>query len=154
MLKIEKGLDNKILRTISIKIKDNEIKNYLKLAREMKNYIKDSDNGWVGLASPQVGYNIRLIIVSLPNSRDDENYKTIIMFNPVILEFSEECEFWEEWCLSVPNKKWKVSRSKEIKLAYQDEKWAYKSLALCELRARIVQHEIDHLNWILFVDRL
>ena len=120
----------------------------------MKNYIKDSDNGWVGLASPQVGYNIRLIIVSLPNSRDDENYKTIIMFNPVILEFSEECEFWEEWCLSVPNKKWKVSRSKEIKLAYQDEKWAYKSLALCELRARIVQHEIDHLNWILFVDRL
>lgn len=154
MLKIQKGVKNTILRTVSEKIKDNEIKKYLKLAREMKDFIKDPDNWWVWLAAPQVGYNIRLIIVSLPNSWEDENYKSIIMFNPVILEISEECEYWEEGCLSVPNKKWKVQRPKEIKLAYQDEKWSFKSLILTWLKARIVQHEVDHLDGILFVDRL
>jgi peptide deformylase len=76
------------------------------------------------------------------------------MFNPVILEASEECEFWEEWCLSVPNKKWEVKRSKEVKLVFQNEKWAFKSLVLTWLKARIVLHEIDHLDWILFTDRL
>lgn len=154
MLKIEKWTENKILRTVSLKIKDNEIKNYLKLAREMKKFIKDPKNWWVWLAAPQIWHNIRLIIVSLLNNREDENYKTIIMFNPVILEFSDECELWEEWCLSVPNKKWDVKRSKEIKFAYQDEKWSLKTLLLSWLKARIVQHEVDHLDWVLFIDRI
>ncbi len=154
MLKVEKWIDNKILRNKSIVLKDNEIKNYLKLAREMKKFIKDPDNGWIWLAAPQVGYNIRLVIVSLLKDWEDENYKTVIMFNPEIIEFSEEMECAEEWCLSVPNKKWDVNRAKEIKLVYKDEKWALKSLVLEWLRARVVQHEIDHLNWVLFVDRL
>jgi len=154
MLKIQKGIDNTILRTVSTKIKDNEIKSYLKLASTMKKFIKDPDNGGVWLAAPQVGYNIRLIIVSLPETRDDENFKTIIMFNPTILEMSDECDLWEEWCLSVPKKTWEVKRSTEIKLAYQDERWAFKSLILNWLKARIIQHEIDHLDGILFVDRL
>lgn len=154
MLKIEKGIENKILRKVSEKIKDSEIKNYLKLAREMKKYIKNPKNWWVWLAAPQVWYNIRLIIVSLLSDWEDENYKTLIMFNPVIIEMSDECELWEEWCLSVPGKKWDVKRAKEIKLAYQDEKWALKTLVLNWLKARIVQHEVDHINWVLFVDRL
>jgi len=154
MLKIEIGTDNQILRNVSEKVKDNEIKNYFKLAREMKKFVKNTDNGWVWLAAPQVWYNIRLIAVSLLNSRDDENYKTFIMFNPVIVEFSNETDSWEEWCLSLPWKKWDVKRYTEIKLVYQDEKWTLKSLILKNLKARIVQHEIDHLNWILFIDRI
>ena len=154
MLKIEIGTDNQILRNVSEKVKDNEIKNYFKLAREMKKFVKNTDNGWVWLAAPQVWYNIRLIAVSLLNSRDDENYKTFIMFNPVIVEFSNETDSWEEWCLSLPWKKWDVKRYTEIKLVYQDQKWTLKSLILKNLKARIVQHEIDHLNWILFIDRI
>lgn len=154
MLKIEKWLDNEILRKVSIKINDNKIKNYLKLAWEMKKYIKNTKNWWVWLAAPQVGYNIRLIIVSLLKDWEDENFKTIIMFNPEIIEFSIEKECQEEWCLSVPNKKWNVERSKEIKLIFKNEKWVLKSLILNWLSSRIVQHEIDHLNWILFTDRL
>lgn len=154
MLKIEKWLDNEILRKVSAKLKDNEIKNYLKLAQEMKKYIKNPKHWWVWLAAPQIGYNIRLVIVSLLRDREDENYKTVIMFNPEILEFSQEKECGEEGCLSVPNKKWNVERSKEIKLVYQDEKATLKSLVLNWLSARIVQHEVDHLNWILFTDRL
>jgi len=154
MLKIEKWLDNKILRKVSQKLKDNELKTYFKLAQEMKKYIKNPKHWWVWLAAPQVGYNIRLIIVSLLKDREDENYKTVVMFNPEILEFSVEKECGEEWCLSVPNKKGTVERPKDIKLVYQDEKWTLKSLMLSWLSARIVQHEVDHLNWILFTDRL
>jgi len=154
MLKIEVGTENKTLRKISEKVKDSEIKKYVKLWKEMVKYIKNPKNWWVWLAAPQVWYNIRLIAVGLPNSRDDENYKTIFMFNPVVLDFSEEKEYDEEWCLSVPNIKWVVGRSKNIKLVYQDEKWAIKSLILKWLKARVVQHEIDHLDWILFVDKM
>ena len=154
MLNIEKWIENKVLRKKSLVLKDYEIKNYIKLAREMKKFIKNPKNGWIWLAAPQVWYNLRLIIVGLPKNREDENYKTIIMFNPEIIEFSEEIECGEEWCLSVPNKKWNVNRAKEIKLVYKDEKWALKSLILEWLSARVVQHEIDHLNWVLFVDRI
>lgn len=154
MLNIQTWTNNKILRAISEKIKDNDIKKYIKLAKEMVWYIKNEDNWWVWLAAPQVWYNIRLIAVSLLKDWDDKKYKTIFMFNPDILEFSTEKCSGEEWCLSVPWQKWKVERSKEIKLIYQDEKWAYKTLILKDLQARIVQHEIDHLNWILFVDRM
>jgi peptide deformylase len=76
------------------------------------------------------------------------------MINPDILEYSDIMVCDEEWCLSVPWKKWQVERSASIKLAYQDKKWIVRTLALEGLRARIVQHEIDHLNWILFVDKL
>jgi peptide deformylase len=77
-----------------------------------------------------------------------------MMINPKILEHSEHIELDEEWCLSVPWEKWKVSRYKEIKLSFLDQKWNKKVLILNSLSARIVQHEIDHLDGILFVDKV
>ena len=154
MLKIETGDKNEILRTVSRKIKDSEIKKYSKLWKEMIKYIKNPDNGWVWLAAPQIGHNVILIVVWLPHDRDDENYKIIMMINPEIIEFSDEKETDQEWCLSVPGKKWEVERALDIKLTYLDEKGHFKTLMLEHLRARIVQHEIDHLNGILFTDKL
>ena len=154
MLKIETGDKNEILRTVSRKIKDSEIKKYSKLWKEMIKYIKNPDNGWVWLAAPQIGHNVRLIVVWLPHDRDYENYKIIMMINPEIIEFSDEKETDQEWCLSVPGKKWEVERALDIKLTYLDEKGHFKTLMLEHLRARIVQHEIDHLNGILFTDKL
>ena len=154
MLKIETWLDNPILRKVSEEIKLSEIKKYVKLWKEMKKYIKNPDNGGVGLAAPQVWINKRLIVVSLFKNRDDKDAKTIMMINPKILEHSENIELDEEWCLSVPWEKWKVSRYKEIKLSFLDQKWNKKVLILNSLSARIVQHEIDHLDGILFVDKV
>lgn len=154
MLHIETWKQNKILRAVSEPIKKNEIKNYLKLGKQMLKYIKDSDNGWVWLAAPQVGYNKRLIVVSLLKDRDDEKFPTIAMINPEILEHSSDMEKDIEWCLSVPWEKWKVERYNSIKLKYLDEKAKEKTLILNWLSARIVQHEIDHLNGILFTDKL
>ncbi len=154
MLKIQTGDDNKILRTVSQAVKQSEYKKYSPLAKEMLRYIKNSENGWVGLAAPQVGENIRLIIVSLLRDREDENFSTVIMFNPEILEHSEEMDCDREWCLSVPKKRWDVFRWYEIKLRYFDENFKEKKLILSWLSARIVQHEIDHLDGILFTDKV
>ena len=154
MLHIETWKKNEILRKVSEKIKDSDIKKYVKLGKEMMKYIKDPDNGWVWLAAPQVWHNVRLIIVSLLKDRDDENFSTLMMINPEILEHSNDTEKDIEWCLSVPWEKWKVLRYTKIKLKYIDEKSKEKTLYLDTLSARIIQHEIDHLNWVLFTDLL
>ena len=154
MLKVETGLNNEILRTRSEEIRPNEIKKYEKLGNEMLKYIKDPKNGWVGLAAPQVGVNKRLVIVSLLRDRDDEDFKTVIMFNPEILEHSQTTDKEDEGCLSVPWATGKVERFLSLKLKYLDTKGKEKILRLSGVSARIVQHEIDHLNGELFVDKL
>lgn len=151
---IEKWLDNEILRTKSLEINKNDFSKYIKLWKEMVKYIKNPDNWWVGLAAPQIWYNIRLIAVSLMSSYEDEIFKSIMMINPEILEFSDEVEKDWEWCLSVPWKTWDVIRPTKIKVRYIDDKLSTKTIILEWLSARIVQHEIDHLNWVLFVDRI
>lgn len=154
MLKIQTWVENQILRAISDEIKSSEMNTYIKLGREMIKYIKDPDNHWVGLAAPQIGYNKRLIVVSLLKDWDDENYPTIMMINPKILDASQECEIEWEGCLSVPGEKWEVERYKRIKLSYIDENKKEKIVVLSGTSARIVQHEIDHLDGVLFVDKI
>lgn len=154
MFNIETWLNNQILRTISEEIKLNELKKYIKIWNEMIKYIKNPKNNGVWLALPQIWENKRLIVVSLLKDREDESFKTIMMLNPEILEHSDKKYSDKEWCLSVPWEKWKVKRYVKIKLRYIDDKWKTNVIILEWLRARIVQHEIDHLNWVLFVDRL
>ncbi len=154
MLTIETGEDNKILRKIAKEIPRDKLKKYVKLGKDMIKYIKNPDNGGVGLAAPQVWQSKRLIVVSLLKDWEDETYPTVMMINPEILEHWEEEVWCEEWCLSVPGEKWKVLRWESIKIKYFDDKFKENIMLLHWLRADIVQHEIDHLNWILFTDRL
>lgn len=154
MLKIETWENNEILRSVAKEIKVNELNNAIKLGKEMLKYIKNPKNGGVWLAAPQVWHSIRLIIVSLLKDWDDESFKTVMMINPEILEHSKNTCIEEEWCLSLPWQKWKVSRFESIKLSYIDDKKSKKTIVLSWLSARIVQHEIDHLNWVLFIDYL
>ena len=154
MLKIETGKDNEILRTVAKEVKPQELQSAIKLWKEMLKYIKNPKNGGVWLAAPQVWFSTRVIIVSLLKNRDDDSFKTIIMINPEIIEHSENMLIDEEWCLSLPWQKGKVKRYESIKVNYIDEKKSKKTLVLSWLSARIVQHEIDHVNWILFIDYL
>lgn len=154
MLKIQTWTENEILRKVSDEIKPDEFNKYIKLWKEMKKYIKDPDNWWVWLAAPQVWYNKRLIVASLLKDREDEKFPTVIMMNPIIIDSSEETCIEKEWCLSVPWKKWDVLRPKNIKIAYIDDNKKQVLLYLTWLSARIVQHEIDHLDGVLFVDKL
>lgn len=99
---IETGKNNGLLRAKSPAVLSNEIKQYIQLAEDMVRYIKNPDNGGVGLAAPQIGVNKRIIAVSLMRDGDDENYKTIAMINPQIIEHSNEMECDNEGCLSIP----------------------------------------------------
>lgn len=154
MFKIETWVNNPILRRIADKVTDKDFKKTVKLGKEMIKYIKNPDNGWVWLAAPQIWQGIKLVVVNMMNDREDENFKTVMMINPEILEYWKETDIETEWCLSVPWVTWKVERPTKIKLTYQDEKNTKKTLFLEWLHARIVQHELDHINWKLFIDYL
>ena len=152
-LTIETGDDNEILRSVSDIIKPTELKQYRSLAESMVKHIKNPDNGWVGLAAPQVWVNKRLIVVSLMKDYEDENYKTVAMVNPEILEHSENKVSEAEGCLSVPGESGDVKRWEWIKVAFIDPEGRKYAMRLENLAARIVQHEIDHLDGILFTDK-
>ena len=151
-LTIETGEDNEILRSVSDVIKPAELKQYRALADSMIKHIKNPDNGGVGLAAPQVGVNKRLIVVSLMKTYDDETYRTIAMVNPEIIEHAEHKVKWEEGCLSVPGETGDVERWEWVKVSFIDPEGRKYALRLESLAARIVQHEIDHLDWVLFTD--
>lgn len=154
MFDIETGDKNNILRAKSEEISRIELSKYVKLWKKMIDYLKNPDNWWVWLAAPQIWVNKRLIAVSLLNTYEDQLYRTIMMINPEILEHSDDVEIEGEWCLSLPWESWDVERYCNIKLSFLDEKWRKNTMVLKWLSARIVQHEIDHINWILFTDRV
>lgn len=152
-LKIETGNENPILRAVSSEIRPEEFRKYAPLADAMVKYVKDEDNRCVGVAAPQVGANVRLIAVSLLSTYDDEEYRTVAMFNPVILERSEIMESDSEGCLSAPGMHGDVIRPKRIKMRYFDVHGKAFVREMQGLMARIVQHEVDHLDGILFTDK-
>lgn len=154
MFKIETWVNNPILRKVADKVTDKDFKEAVKLWKKMIKYIKNPDNGWVWLAAPQIWVSLKLVVVSMLKDRDDENFKTIMLINPEILEYWEETCIDVEWCLSVPWVKWKIERPTKIKLTYTDEKKNQITLILEWLHARIIQHELDHIIGKLFVDYL
>ena len=111
----------------------------------------------VGIAAPQVYVSKRMIIVaSHPNPRypDAPEMDAVVMVNPEILSFSEATLLGEEGCLSVPNQRGEVVRAEQIRVRYQTLSGEVIETAFSGFPARIVQHEVDHLNGVLFVDRL
>ncbi len=111
----------------------------------------------VGIAAPQVYVSKRVIIVaSRPNPRypDAPEMDAVVMVNPEILSFSEATLLGEEGCLSVPNQRGEVVRAEQIRVRYQTLSGEVIETAFSGFPARIVQHEVDHLNGVLFVDRL
>ena len=153
-LSIETGEENEILRTISERVRPDEIRKYRSLAEEMVRHIKNPDNGGVGLAAPQVGVNKRLIVVSLMRDYEDEDFRTIAMINPEITEHSLDTCNDKEWCLSVPGESGEVKRWMWVKVTFLDPEGKKYVMKLENLAARIIQHEIDHLDGILFTDKL
>ena len=111
----------------------------------------------IGIAAPQVYISKRVIIVaSRPNLRypDAPEMDAVVMVNPEILAFSQATTLGEEGCLSVPNERGQVQRAQSIKVLYHTLTGEVMESTFEGFPARIVQHEIDHLNGILFVDRL
>lgn len=112
------------------------------------------DKNGVGLAGVQIGKLDRILIVNIP--RDDKvQYKDDLLevINPKILEYSGEILF-QEGCLSIPNFYEYIKRYSYIKLQYQDREGKIKEIEANDYLAVALQHEIDHLNGVLFIDKL
>lgn len=110
----------------------------------------------VGIAAPQVYVSRRVIIVaSRPNIRypDAPEMDAIVMINPEIIQRSDRQVLGEEGCLSVPNERGHVARAEVIRVSYQTLAGDSVEQEFSGFPARIVQHEIDHLDGILFVER-
>jgi peptide deformylase len=108
--------------------------------------------GGVGLAAPQVGIEQKLLVLNPSGSKDDRSGELVIC-NPKIVRKKKK-EFGEEGCLSFPGIQADVERAVEITVVYQDINGEEQSLKCDGWLARIVQHEIDHLEGVFFVDRL
>jgi peptide deformylase len=111
----------------------------------------------VGLAAPQIGQAIRLFVVDASPFDEDEpvlaNFKKVFI-NPQILEEKGEEWFFNEGCLSFPDLRADVARKSIIRINYFDENFVQHEDVFGGIAARIIQHEYDHIEGVLFVDRI
>jgi peptide deformylase len=108
----------------------------------------------VGLAAPQIGVNRRVIVMHAHQGEDDPRGRLLGLVNPEIVERGPTSEFDEEGCLSIPGIRADVLRPTEIVIEAQDHEGDEIRLELCEFEARVFQHEVDHLDGVLFTDHL
>lgn len=136
---------SKILRQKSISIKEFHTKELDILVKNMSDTLLESKGA--GLAAPQIGKNIQLIAI---NTKEG----IVTLFNPIIIKKSWKKNIDEEGCLSVPGIFGLVKRSNAIIVKAQDIDGKKTTLNANGLISRVLQHEIDHLNGILFIDRV
>ena len=130
---------------------------------KLKNMIKDMRDtfnvspGCVGLAAPQIGIELRMILVDVSNSKQAEKKSSVhgnlLCFNPVITNKKGSVQA-REGCLSVPDFTGNVIRSQSITVTFLDEKFQSHEIEVFGFEAIVIQHEIDHLDGLLFLDRV
>ena len=155
------GYGNPVLKRKAEKISD-KYPNLNNLIKDMWETMYNAKG--VGLAAPQVGFSIRLFIVDTSPFSDDEtmddgeiemiNSFKKVMINPIIIQESGKEWDFNEGCLSIPDIREDISRKQSIKINFLDENFVSRNLILSGIKARVVQHEYDHLEGILFTDYL
>jgi len=150
---IQTWTNNEILRKKSKEITKID-EDLINLWNDMINLMYEND--WVGLAAPQIWKNIRMIAVTSrkETKKWPELASETIMINPIITEKSNEMIIEKEACLSVPDVIGYVKRHKSITVEYTDVNWHKRTKKLKDYNSVIIQHEVDHLNGILFTDKL
>lgn len=111
----------------------------------------------IGLAAPQIGLSIRLFVIDLEILADDDpqfkGFKKVFI-NPQIVEYGEEMESCDEGCLSIPGVNESVKRPTKIRIQYLDENFEPHDEVYENFKARAIQHEYDHLEGKVFIDRI
>ncbi len=120
------------------------------LAQQMLQTMYSSDG--IGLAAPQVGINKQLIVIDC--EPDNPEKAPLVLVNPTIKRFGPQLCDAQEGCLSIPGVYLDVMRPEEVEVAYKDENGRPQTLKANGLLARAIQHEMDHLNGVMFVDRV
>ena len=121
-----------------------------RLVRDMMDTMYDAEG--IGLAAPQVGISERILVVDVGD--EDENREVHALINPVIVEFGKETEKASEGCLSIPGIEEMVNRPARVIVEALNPDGDPVRIEAEGLLARALQHEVDHLDGILFIDRL
>ena len=135
----------------------NEAKRISKVDNQIRHLAKDmlqsmySAKG-IGLAGPQVGISKELLVIDI--NFEDSAAEPLILINPEITAFGSTLTTYEEGCLSIPGIYLNVVRPSTIKLKFRDEMGRPRKMNADGLLARCIQHEVDHLKGVLFVDRV
>jgi len=110
----------------------------------------------IGLAAPQIGKSIRLFVVDGTILDDEPNMVDFkkVFINPILLEENGSPWEYEEGCLSIPNIREKISRLENVRIRYYDADWNLVEEQYDGLKARVIQHEYDHIEGKMFVDYL
>jgi peptide deformylase len=135
---------NPLLKKKAEKIKDPKDPEIKELVLNMIETLKQSQG--VGLAAPQIGKNLKLCVIRINNS-------TLILINPKITARSFRKELLEEGCLSFPGQFYPIKRSKKITVTALDRKGKLITIKASDMLSRVLQHEIDHLEGLLIIDR-
>ncbi|MES3004597.1 MAG: peptide deformylase [Patescibacteria group bacterium] len=154
--------DSAVLREVAKEVDPREIpySKIQKILKEMRESLDSQDDG-VAIAAPQIGYSLRIFVVSrkvaMMNKKvtpeTESLYKDSVYINPIIKKISKEKKVLEEGCLSVRYLYGKVKRSEKATVEALDENGKKFSRGGTGLLAQIFQHEIDHLDGILFIDK-
>ena len=141
-----------VLRKKADKIKRDEI-DVKKLSDDMFETMENADG--IGLAAPQIGISKRIFVVDGTMLEDEKmkNFKKVFINPTIISESGEDWDF-EEGCLSIPNIRENISRKTDIEITYFDENWNQFTEHFDGMRARVIQHEYDHIQGKLFTDYL
>jgi peptide deformylase len=126
---------------------DDEVR---QLAADMLETMYDAPG--IGLAAPQVAVSRRLIVMDI--ARDEEPKNPLVMINPEIISLGDELRVHEEGCLSIPDIYAEIDRPGQCRVRYIDEEGVAQEMDCEGLMATVVQHEIDHLDGVLFIDHL
>ena len=145
----DNGAGDAFLRTKSLRVKRNDPAAGHLISRMIETVKQEKG---VGIAAPQVGINRRAILVQRLDLEPEKPFRAY--FNPKIVEMSDETLVDWEGCLSIPAGFGRVTRAKSIVLTYEQKDGTSAKETVVGFTARIFQHEIDHLDGILFIDRM
>ena len=151
ILTIEEKKNEKFLREKTVKFEFDKYskKDTRELVKSMRAIMKEADG--VGLSANQVGLPLRMFVAQVPDAQGKPKFYAI--FNPEIVKISKEMEILEEGCLSVPGMYGPVERHYRLTLAGEDIDGKKVKIKAWDLLARVFQHEVDHLNGGLFIDK-
>lgn len=142
-------LPDPVLRQLSKPVErvDDELR---RLADDMLETMYDAPG--IGLAAIQIGVPLRLLVIDL--AKDDQPKEPHVVVNPRIVAHGDEASVYEEGCLSIPDYYAEVERPAAVTVAYLDRDGKERTLEADGLMATCLQHEIDHLDGVLFIDHI